>query len=197
MSQALSFSIGRKYRGRFEVYYCLLRLLSGSTVKKTHIMNACNLNSSIAREVLNRLVESGAVRASRQGRELHFHLTERGMMALIAAEVFISLVDSPPYADCRRRAQEEFTGEDVVENAYLGTSYGFEVPVSYYSPGDASAAIVAEADSSLVAFYYAMASMLSGGNSYLNNVTIFASGSLKDMLEDLFKDNDIVRVVEC
>ncbi|MCE4619437.1 MAG: hypothetical protein F7C33_00255 [Desulfurococcales archaeon] len=193
----MSVSIGRRYRGRFEVYYCLLRLLSRGPAKKTHVMNACNLNSQVAKDVLGRLVESGITSVSKRGRELHYRLTDRGMMALLAAEVFVSLVESPPSVECRKRAQKEYASEDVVENAYLGTSYGLEVPVSYYSPGDASAAIVAETDSGLVAFYYAMASMLSGGNSYLNNVTIFASGGLKERLEDLFKDDDVVRVVEC
>ena len=193
----MSYSIGRRYRGRFEVFYCLLRLLSGGPAKKTHVMNACNLNSLVAKEVLGRLLDSGVVSVSRRGRELHYRLTDRGMMALLAAEVFVSLIESPPHAECRRRAREEFDGDDIVENAYIGTSYGLEVPVSYYSPGDARAAIVAESDSGLVAFYYALASMLAGGSDYLNNITIFAAGSLKERLEDLFQGNDAIRVVNC
>ena len=193
----MSYSIRRRYRGRFEVYYCLLRLLSRGAAKKTHVMNACNLNSLVAREVLERLLDSGVVSVSRHGRELHYRLTDRGMMALLAAEVFVSLIESPPHAECRRRAREEFDSEDTVESAYLGTSYGLEIPVSYYSPGDARAAIVAENDSGLVAFYYALASMLVGGSEYLNNVTIFAAGDLREKLEDLFQENDAVHVVNC
>jgi predicted transcriptional regulator len=193
----LTLTLSRRYRGKFEVYCCLLKLLADGPAKKTHVMNACNLNSTAAKRILDKLVRSGVVKVVRHGREFHYSLTDRGMMALLAANVFMKLVESPPVEKCRKKARESMQSHDVVEGTYLGTDHGLEIPVAFYSPSTKEAILVAEDDSGLTAIYYALARLLSSGVDYLNIVTIYATRPIKNRLEKLFEDSEVIRVREC
>ncbi len=190
--------VEKKYRGRFDIYCCLLSLLSKRPAKKTHIMNACNLNSLAAKKILMKLLKADITSVEKKGRETHYSLTDRGMTALLAANVFMKLMESEAHIDCRKKARELMSGyDDVLEGVYLTSIAGLNIPVAFYSSSARHAVIVAEADSDLLTLYYALASLLAESVNGIDSVSIFAVGDLEEKLKILFENNNKINIYEC
>ena len=123
-------------------------------VKKTHIMNAVNLNSSNAARYLQMLVKARLLREKREGREVHYSLTPLGSWAYRLARLLTELV----YGGVERRREcgdvkklLEDEGLMLQADVYLVSGAGLRYPVDYYVADAGTALIeVPEEDPELV-----------------------------------------------
>lgn len=147
----------RRYRGYFDIFRCILDLLSQGPSKKTHVLNNCNLNSNTGARYLKMLEGGGAVSSSKEGREIYYSLTDKGMLALVAMKALYKLLLTPDRtAECkdliRSILDENLTGYH--ENATLLTSSGIGVPVTFYLPASSRAVVVIDSTDVELALLY-------------------------------------------
>lgn len=149
-------NLARRHRSDLLIINEILGLVrERGVVKKTHIMNAVNLNSNNAARYLNLLVRRGLLEEVRSGREVHYRLTPLGVKAHSNARTLVDILYGPPRP--RRDCGEILSlngGEKgllIESNVYLMSSAGLRYPVDYYVPEASTAVIeVPEADPELV-----------------------------------------------
>ena len=149
-------NLARRHRSDLLIINEILGLVrERGEVKKTHIMNAVNLNSNNAARYLNLLVSRGLLEEIKSGREVRYRLTPLGVRAHGNAKALVDIIYGPPRPrrDCGE-LKALHAGEDrlMIElNVYLMSSSGLRYPVDYYVPEAGTAIVeVPEADPELV-----------------------------------------------
>lgn len=179
----------RRYRGYFDIFKCVLVQLSQGSSKKTHILNRCNLNSSTAAKYLKMLENGGAVSSKKIGREIYYSLTDKGMLALLAMKALYKLLlSSDSTLECKEEIRRllEAKGYEYLENAYLASPSGIQLPVSFYIPRKSKAIVIVESsDNELVLLYSALIQALMSELKSIGEVLIL-SPSEEGLLGNLF-----------
>ncbi len=158
-------ALDRKYRSELDIYSAILDFIrSSGSVKKTHLMNACNLNSYNASKYLGRLVNANLLAERKVGREIYYTITAKGMLTSILLRTIQSLLDSNAsewHRECRstieKIADEE--GVELVKDVYIVGLGGVRFPFSYYAPATNTALVVADSDGldlSLILYFFAV-----------------------------------------
>ncbi len=182
----------RKHRSELHIVYTIISVVRrGGQVKKTHIMNAVNLNSSNAAKYLGKLVKAGILEEVRHGREIHYRLTGKGLRFAEAIETIMAMLAMGH----RRRLTCDSVDKLVIErsimvqkNVYLVSPVGVKYAVDYYLPEAGTVILLVDSESqdSLHSVFHRVVSMALTMRGTLHKIIVVAPGdTARQLLESI------------
>ncbi len=178
----------RRHRSELGIIYNIVRVVrSNGQVKKTHLMNAVNLNSSNAAKYLGKLVRRGILEEVRVGREIHYRLTSRGLVFSEILEIVVGMLSRFEEKRSACDALDKYIlrgGVLVQKNVYLVSPSGVKYAVDYYFPESGAVVVTADGESeeSLLHAFHRIVSMAVAMRDSIRKIIVVAPGHMAEVL---------------